>query len=83
MIRFGWNEDRITKNAEEISKIGIELHKRVGDFMDAFVDIGKHLKMAQDKYDVGLQRLNSRVLVQAKKMESLGAKSHKDLPLDH
>ena len=84
VIRFGWNEERLNKNAEEISKIGKELHKRVGDFMDAYVGVGKAINEAQDKYDIGLKRLNSRVLPQAKKMESLGAKSHKDLPsLDH
>jgi DNA recombination protein RmuC len=83
VIRYGWNEDKMNKNAEEISKIGKELHKRVSDFMDAYFDIGKSLKAAQSKYDVGLSRLNSRVLTQAKKMESLGAKSHKELPLDH
>ncbi len=80
VIRFGWNEERLTKNAEEISKIGKELHKRVGDFMEAYLDIGKGLKVAQDFYEVGLKRLNTRVLVQAKKMEKLGAKSHKELP---
>lgn len=83
VIRFGWNEDKLTKNAEEISLIGKELHKRISDFLEVYFDIGKSLKMAQDKYDVGLKRLNSRVIVQAKKMESLGAKSHKELPLDH
>lgn len=83
VIRYGWNEEKLTKNAEEISNIGKELHKRVADFMEAYVEIGKGLQTAQDKYDVGLKRLNSRVLVQAKKMEALGAKSHKDLPLEH
>ncbi len=84
VIRFGWNEERLNKNAEEISKIGKELHKRVSDFMDAYFQIGKSLKSAEESYEVGLKRLNSRVLVQAQKMEKLGAKSHKDLPtIDH
>ncbi len=84
VIRFGWNEERLNKNAEEISDIGKELHKRIGDFMEAFFDIGKSIEAAQESYEVGLKRMNSRVLVQAKKMEKLGAKSHKELPtLDH
>jgi DNA recombination protein RmuC len=84
VIRYGWNEEKLNQNAEEISKIGKELHKRVGDFMDAYLDMGESLKKAQSNYDVGLKRLNSRVLVQAKKMEKLGAKSHKELPsVDH
>lgn len=84
VIRYGWNEERLNQNAEEISNIGKELHKRIGDFMDAYFTIGESLKKAQSSYDLGLKRLNSRVLVQAKKMESLGAKSHKELPtMDH
>ncbi len=84
VIRFGWNEERLNQNAEEISKIGKELHKRVTDFMESYFQIGKSLKTAQENYETGLNRLKSRVLVQAKKMEKLGAKSHKDLPtMDH
>ncbi len=84
VIRYGWNEDRLNQNAQEISNIGKELHKRIGDFMDAYFSMGDSLKKAQAQYDVGLKRLNSRVVVQAKKMESLGAKSHKELPtIDH
>ncbi len=84
VIRYGWTEERLNKNAEEISNIGKELHKRIGDFMEAYFDIGQSLKKAQSSYEVGLTRLNSRVIVQAKKMEKLGAKSHKELPtVDH
>lgn len=83
VIRYGWNEEKLNQNAEEISKIGKELHKRVADFMESYLEIGRGLQTAQDRYEVGLKRLNSRVIVQAKKMEALGAKSHKDLPLEH
>lgn len=84
VIRFGWNEERLNTNAEEISRIGKELHKRVSDFMDSYLQMGKSLQTAQENYEVGLHRLKSRVIVQAKKMEKLGAKSHKELPtIDH
>lgn len=82
VVRFGWNEDRLTKNAEEISLIGQELHKRVSDFVETYQEIGKALHSAQNKYDQGTKRLQSRVIVQARKMEQLGAKSHKELPAD-
>ena len=37
---------------------------------------------AQEQYDIGRTRLHSRVLVQAKKMEALGAKSNKVIEID-
>ena len=80
VIRFGWNEERLAENAERISDAGKELHKRICDFMDAYVGIGKHLEKARDEYEKGLSRLESRVLVQAQRLEKLGAKSKKSLP---
>jgi DNA anti-recombination protein RmuC len=58
----------------------VELHKRLIDFVETFVNIGKSLDKAKVDYDAGMKRLNSRVIVQVKKMEKLGAKSAKALP---
>lgn len=79
VIRFGWNEEKLAENAQKISKVGAELHKRICDFLEAFTSIGKHLDRAKAEYDLGWKRLQTRVLVQAKKMEKLGAKSAKEL----
>jgi DNA recombination protein RmuC len=80
VIRFGWNEERLAENAQKISDVGVELHKRLIDFVETFVNIGKSLDKAKVDYDAGMKRLNSRVIVQVKKMEKLGAKSAKALP---
>jgi DNA recombination protein RmuC len=80
VIRFGWNEERLAENAQRISDVGIELHKRLVDFVEGFVSIGKHLEKAKAEYDTGLARLESRVITQVKRLEQLGAKSVKSLP---
>ncbi|MCB0415618.1 MAG: DNA recombination protein RmuC [Bdellovibrionales bacterium] len=80
VIRFGWNEEKLAENAQKISMAGQELHKRICDFLDAYANMGKHLEKAQEEYNKGYKRLESRVLVQAKKLETLGAKSNKSLP---
>ena len=77
VIRYGWNEQKLAKNAEKISETGKELHKRVSDFLLAYTSVGKHLDKAKGEYDSGLKRLNSQVLVCAKRLEDLGAKSAK------
>jgi DNA recombination protein RmuC len=82
VIRFGWNEERLAENAQKISEVGAELHKRMVDFTDAFIAIGKNLDKAKLEYDSGLSRLQSRVVPQARKLEQLGAKSIKSLPLE-
>ena len=82
VVRYGWNEERLAQNAQNISDAGSKLHKRLADFVEAFEGIGKHLEKARSEYDTGLRRLHAQVLPHARKMESLGAKSNKDLPED-
>lgn len=80
VIRFGWNEQKLARNAMAISEAGSELHKRVVDFVEAYAEIGKSLKKAQETYEKGTMRLNSRVVVQARRLEELGAKGNKEMP---
>lgn len=80
VIRFGWNEARMAENAKLISDAGQELHKRLCDFVDAFMDMGKYLDKAKEEYEVGKMRLERRVLVQARRLEDLGVKGSKSLP---
>jgi DNA recombination protein RmuC len=79
VIRFGWNEERLAENAQKISEAGIELHRRVADFVEAYLNVGKSLDRAKQEFEVGLTRMQSRILPQAKKLEQLGAKSNKEL----
>ncbi len=80
IIRFGWNEERLAANAVKISEAGQELHKRLVEFVDSYLHVGKHLEKAKAEYDLGLSRLERRVLVQARRMEDLGVQSAKTLP---
>ena len=82
VIRYGWREERLAENALLISEAGKEMHKRIADFLEAFEAVGKSLGKAQEQYEIGRTRLHSRVLVQAKRMEALGAKSNKVIELD-
>lgn len=79
VIRFGWSEQRLAENAQKISEMGQELHKRLCDFVDTYVNVGKHLDKAKEEFEKGRVRLESRVLVQGRRFEALGAKSNKSL----
>lgn len=81
VIRFGWNEAKLALNAQRISEAGAELHKRLCDFVDGFVTIGKHIDKAQAEYHTGLNRLKSRVIKKALELEELGAKSAKEISI--
>jgi len=79
VIRHGWSEQRLAENARQISEMGKELHKRLCDFNDSFSGLGKYLDKAKEEFEKSRSRLESRVLVQARRFEALGAKSAKTL----
>lgn len=80
VIRFGWSEKKLAKNAAEIAEIGKELHKRIVDFIEAYDEVGDKLDRAQKAYEKGRMRLQSRIASKARQLEELGAKGAKDLP---
>ena len=80
VIRFGWNEEKLAENAIKISEAGTELHKRLVEFVEGYVAVGKSLEKAKAEYDKGLNRLERRLVSKAREMEQMGIKSSKDLP---
>lgn len=80
VIRYGWSEQKLAKNAAEISEAAGELYNRLVDFVESFQTVGRHLDKAKVEYEKGFSRFNSRVLVQARRMERLGIKGKKELP---
>lgn len=82
VIRYGWREEKLAKNAKMVWEVGKELHKRLVDFAESYTKVGKSLSSAQKSFDEGFNRLNSRVLTQVRKLEKLGVKGSKTMQDD-
>ncbi len=80
VIRYGWNEQKMTDNAKAVGDLASELHKRLCDFVETFDKIGDTLHKATEAYDRGRNSLNSRIISQARKLEEHGVKVKKELP---
>lgn len=78
-VAYGWRQEQLTENAEEISKLGRELYDRLATLTQHFSTMGKGLERAVDSYNKGMASLDSRVLVSARKFKELGAGSSKDV----
>lgn len=70
-VAYGWRQERIAKNAADISALGKELYKRVADVTSNFSSLGSSLSKAVDAYNRAVYNLESRVLTSARKFYEL------------
>jgi len=72
-VAYGWKQEALTENAQQISALGKELYERICVLADHWGDLGKHLGNAVVAYNKSLVTLESRVLVSARKFHELKA----------
>ena len=72
-VSYGWRQEQMATNAQEVSKLGKDLYDRLRTFTNYFADIGKGLDRALESYNRGVGSLEARVLVTARKFKERGA----------
>ena len=85
-ISYGWQQDRLAQNAEEIAAIGAEMHQRLIVFAEKLVKVGTGLTSATRHYNEAVGSLESRVLVSARRLREKGVQAPSEIesiqPLD-
>ncbi len=79
-VAYGWNQQRLAENAEKISQLGRDLHKRIRTLADHFGKVGLNLDRSVKSYNDALGSLERQVLPQTRKIAEHGASSGKELP---
>jgi DNA recombination protein RmuC len=79
-VAYGWNQEKLARNAHEISVLGKELHERLRRLAVHIAAVGNNLDRAVEAYNQAVGSLENRVLVSARKFSELGATVSEDIP---
>jgi DNA recombination protein RmuC len=74
-IAYGWKQENLSRHAEEVSRLGHELYKRIADMREHWSRVGRTLSSSVEAYNKAVGSLESRVLVSARKFKEMGAAS--------
>jgi len=79
-VAYGWQQERIAHNAQEVSELGRELYDRITRLAGHLDELAKGLTRTVEAYNRTIGTIESRVLVTARRFKQLGVSATEPIP---
>jgi DNA recombination protein RmuC len=80
-IAYGWRQEQITKNAQEISEMGRQLYERMNTLVQHFDNVGSNLEKAIGSYNKAVGSIETRILPSVRRFKELGITGADEIPV--
>ena len=80
-VAYGWRQEQLAENAQQISEIGKELFNRLASTASSMGGLGAALRTCVEKYNRAAGSLESRVLPAARRLKDLGVSTKEEIAL--
>ncbi len=79
-VAYGWRQEALAKNAQEIADLGRELYERIAKLAEHWSTVGRRLDQTVAAYNQSVGTLERRVLVSARRFHELKAARGEEIP---
>jgi DNA recombination protein RmuC len=79
-IAYGWRQERLAKNADELRRIASEFYERMRVFAESYATSGRELAKAVEAYNRSARSWESRLEPSLRRMRELGVGGSAEVP---
>jgi DNA recombination protein RmuC len=78
-VAYGWQQQDVARNAEEIRALGRDMYERLATLVEHLEGVGRNIKQAAASYDKFIGSLEQKVMPAARRFRTLGVTSAKTI----